>query len=778
VSVVLGINGDMVYQGTIRPLAPSLSALAETNIRPNVDVEVILDALFGVASAGGTAHTEAEVRLPVQLDSDDSRHIWMPDPCFGIKTTFYLWVRANAIFASKTWYSDPEVLFDYQEGTCPTLSNSFAAAGQPSQEPPRVLAAPQVTSGPGGRMLSVYVEDSTPTASNPAPKVMAHFWNIAGGQWGAATALTDGTRMVQDPAAAFYGPAGRAMVVWTQNPMTPAEEAAAGNDLNLILKRQEIYYATYNGSAWSAPIRFTNNLLPDGQAAIAGDDQGITLAWLQDTDGNLATRLDWRIAVREWNPAGNTWTSLILLNGSASNASNYQVRVDRQEVASVSQRVLAWTVDTDGNLGTTGDRSIVVFDWDGAMWKKDTTNSLPIRVDSPQVDFIPGGQDLFLAYLVRNNDTSGSNGGQGNLGVLQTARRNFGGLWSKFAVLDENGDPVRAEQPRLDVGSDGQALVLVRRFGDPSTNGELGQIAYSPLKDTGQAYPPLYLTDEAQQNWQPAVAINQDNLEAVFLNVGREVPLGNAVQGTAIPLKSATMVARPEPAPTQLTLDNDPVESAVIEPGADPALDPALQLSQHHANPGATVEVTATVRNIGHALASGVKVGLFSGQNPGGSLVQEITVGDLEFNESQAAVFQITAGSGQQPVYAKVTASSQNINTGNDLVTAILRELLPPSLVYIQPNPSVNASLQVAWQAPTMPGIGGFRVLRSLTSGGPYELVGETSLTLFSDFLLENGQSYYYVVQTFDDSGAVSAYSAEVSATPPSSTVYVPIIRR
>jgi hypothetical protein len=306
----------------------------------------------------------------------------------------------------------------------------------------------------------------------------------------------------------------------------------------------------------------------------------------------------------------------------------------------------------------------------------------------------------------------------------------------------------------------------------------LGQIAYSPLKDTGEAYPPLYLTDEAQQKWQPALAINQDNSEAVFLNVSRDIPASNAALLADSPLKTAAPGARPELAFTQLTVDNDPVESAVIEPGADPALDPDLDISQYHATSGTMITVTATVRNIGNELASGVKVGLYSGLNPGGSLIQEITVGDLDFNESQTVAFQMTAGSGNQPVYAKITASSANINTTNDLATDAIGQLLPPGMIYIQPNPLVNNSLQVAWQAPAIPGIGGFRILRSLTPGGPYELVGETSLTLYSDFLLQSGTTYYYVVQTFDDSGAVSAYSDEVSGSLPLNFVFLPLIAR
>lgn len=774
VSISLNIQGDMLFQGTIRPLAPAVSALGTINVRPSLDIEVIMDALFGVVSAGGTARTEAEVRFPIQMDSDDARFIWMPDPCMRLKVSFYLWVRANLLFASSQWNTDPEVLLDYTEGICQSVGNEVQSPNAPAQDPPRLLAAPSVTSGPGGRMLATYIEDSAPNAANPAPRVMVRFWNTATEQWGNAVALTDGAHMVQDPVAAFYGSTGRAVVAWTENPISLADEAAASGDLNAILKHQEIYYASYNGSQWSAPQQLTNDDLPDGQAALAGDNQGVTLTWMTDTDGNLATRLDWRIAVRDWN--GSSWNTVELLNGSTVDASNYQVSVDRQEVTGNSQRVLAWTVDGDGDLGTTADRHIEVFDWDGATWVKDATNTLPLRSESPQVAFIPGGQDIYLAYIVRNNDKSGSSGGLGNLGVLHTARRSDGSGWSKYPVLDEHGDALRVEDPRLDVSPDGEALVIMRRFGAVSTHGELGQVAYSQLMDTGEAYPPIYLTDEARQHWQPALGINQASSQAVFLNVNRSAPLSNQAFLAASPLENASPGVHPELEAVTLSTDSDPIESALIEPGADPALDSELQVSQVHAEPGATVMVTANVRNIGRGNAEGVVVSLFSGEVPGGILIEDVLVGDLAFNQSQPVTFNITAAGGSQPVYAQITASNVNINTANDTATTSLGQLLAPEMVYIQPSPTDNRVLQIAWQAPDMPGIAGFRILRSLSSGGPYELVGEATRTLYNDHLLQGGTTYYYVVQTFDAQGAVSEFSMEASATVPSGGIYLPIV--
>jgi hypothetical protein len=246
------------------------------------------------------------------------------------------------------------------------------------------------------------------------------------------------------------------------------------------------------------------------------------------------------------------------------------------------------------------------------------------------------------------------------------------------------------------------------------------------------------------------------------------------------PLKTASVGAQPASEVIPLSVTEDSLESATIEVGADPALDPLLEVSQLHASPGTPITVTTTVRNIGRGLAGAVKVGLFAGEAPAGSLIEEITVGDLTFNQSETIEFLVTAATGNQPVYAEVTDSCANIDTTNDLASTSLGELLPPGMVFLQAHPSIGKALQVAWQAPAVSGIGGYRILRSLTPGGPYELVGETTRTIFTDALLDAGARYYYVVQTFDDAGAVSAFSTEVNGVAVSTTsmIFMPIVRK
>lgn len=772
ISVTLGVSGDMVLTGQVRPLAPSIDVGATTNVRPRVDIDLILDALFGVVSGGATTRTEAEMRFPMRLTMADPQYIWMPDPCMQIKVTLFFWARVNLLFASHSWNMDPEVLVDYREGAC--AARPVSTTGSPN-DPPRIMAAPHITSDNDGRMLAVYIEDTTPDNAIPSPKVMARFWDSQSGQWGTPVALTNGSRMVQDPVAAFYGTAGQAMVAWSETVITPAEEQAA-TGLNDILKQQEIYYATWNGSQWSQPARLTNDELPDGQAAIAGDNEGITLAWMRDVDGNVATRTDWRIAVQQWDATNNNWSAVTLLNGHSSNAANYQVTADRQIAQNISRQVLAWTVDTDGELGTTGDRWLTIFEWNGSTWVKDPTNTLPLASDSPSIAYLPGGQDLALAFLRRVNDASGSDGGLGNNARLWSARRTQGSGWTKFEVVDENNEQVRAEQPQVAVGSNGEALIIFRRFGAVATYGELGQVALTRLQANGQAYPPLYLTDEPRQHWQLALGVDQATNDAVLLHVGRAVPGGDRAAEALAPLQPATLGARPTTTTTILSGNEDSLESVVVKPEADPALDPVMALSEYHAAAGSTVTVTVTLRNLGRAEATGLAVALYAGQPGSGSLLTTQPTAPLAFNEMRSISFQVTRSEGEMPLYAQIVTNGGNVSQSNDVATADLGALPPPALVRVDPSPIYPGVAQVAWQPPAVADIGGYRILRSVTPGGPYELVGETTATFFAD-LLPSSELTYYVVQTYDGSGQLSPLSDEVSFAA-GARAYLPSILR
>jgi hypothetical protein len=768
----LGISGETVIRGTIRPLAPALDATVTPSVRPRLNVSLIIDGLFGVASGGGTAETEGELRMPMRLNSDDPRLVWFEDPCMRIKTVLYLWARVNLVFASASWNQEPEVLLDYTEGACGQAALTTAPT------PPRLLPAPAIASGPSGRLIRVEVEDTAPAAPTPKMQLMVRFWNVQTNQWGEATPLTDGSHAVLDPVAAFVGAQGKALVAWTENTMSLAEEQAAGNNISAILSRQEIYYRLWNGSQWGAAQRLTNNAAPDGRAAIAGDESGAVLAWVRDLDGNLTTHKDWRIEVTQWNDAQNSWGAVQELNAFLGDGSNAQVSATRRN----GKPLLAWTADADGELATNLDRQIAIAELDGNTWKATRPSGLPGRADAPAVALDPTGTKVWLSFLVRGKDSHGTDTGIGNQARLWTALRGDNGVWQAHELLDSAGDPVRAERPQIDVSGQGEALVVFRRFGRIGTHGELGQLTLTQLMADGTGRPPLDLTDEAREHWQPVVAIDQQNGQAMVLNVGHTSP---SMAGAAGLLAPSSLSADLGLQPVVLTAGAQAVESVILAATADPALDPQLQLSQMHAPTGATVTVSATVRNLGRAQATNLTVSLYAGASSSGAKIGEASAGNLPFNGVQTVTFQVQRASGAQPLYAQVSGGGGNSYTGNDGANGALGELLPPTLVQAAPANNTAPALVIAWQPPDIPVVAGFRILRQDGASGPYSLVGETTNPIYTDLLLTPGATYRYVVQSYDAAGVVSVFSAAVSATAPEQgpgpvqhTIHLPALRR
>lgn len=74
-----------------------------------------------------------------------------------------------------------------------------------------------------------------------------------------------------------------------------------------------------------------------------------------------------------------------------------------------------------------------------------------------------------------------------------------------------------------------------------------------------------------------------------------------------------------------------------------------------------------------------------------------------------------------------------------------------------------DASVALTWNA--VSGAAGYRVLRAISSGGPYVQVADQASKTFTDTAVINGATYFYVVRAYD-SMRESPNSAQVSATP------------
>ena len=71
----------------------------------------------------------------------------------------------------------------------------------------------------------------------------------------------------------------------------------------------------------------------------------------------------------------------------------------------------------------------------------------------------------------------------------------------------------------------------------------------------------------------------------------------------------------------------------------------------------------------------------------------------------------------------------------------------------------------------------GYRLLRSESEAGPYELVGESALPLFTDTLAQHGQPYCYQAQAHNN-GTLSPLSQPVCGQLELLYTYLPSLTR
>lgn len=77
-----------------------------------------------------------------------------------------------------------------------------------------------------------------------------------------------------------------------------------------------------------------------------------------------------------------------------------------------------------------------------------------------------------------------------------------------------------------------------------------------------------------------------------------------------------------------------------------------------------------------------------------------------------------------------------------------------------------NQVVNLSWNVNEESDLAGYRLRRSTTSGGPYEVVADVATASATDATVTNGVTYFYVVTAVDTSNNESALSAEVAAIP------------
>ncbi len=153
--------------------------------------------------------------------------------------------------------------------------------------------------------------------------------------------------------------------------------------------------------------------------------------------------------------------------------------------------------------------------------------------------------------------------------------------------------------------------------------------------------------------------------------------------------------------------------------------------------------------------------------------ITNVTAGNTSYNDTG-----LTDG---VTYYYKILAFDEvpNLSPFSNVVSGVPQDTAPPS---VPTGLTVTTLMEVGklrldWIPPPEPDLIGYRIFRSNTSGGPYELIADNwTLTTYHDSGLESETVYYYIVQAYDEipndsTNSTEAWGITMDSTPPSPPV-------
>jgi polygalacturonase/pectin methylesterase-like acyl-CoA thioesterase len=164
---------------------------------------------------------------------------------------------------------------------------------------------------------------------------------------------------------------------------------------------------------------------------------------------------------------------------------------------------------------------------------------------------------------------------------------------------------------------------------------------------------------------------------------------------------------------------------------------------------GATVVVTIS--------ATGIPVPSYQWRKNGTNL----------FGQNGASLTIANVQLADEAAYSVVVSNASGTVTSSNAILNVLSVNAPSGLSAV---PGTNR-VTLTW--PAVSGATNYNVKRSLTSGGPYVIIANTSSTNYTDTAVSGGMTYYYVVSALGG-GDESFDSSEVSALVPAAGALVP----
>jgi hypothetical protein len=459
-------------------------------------------------------------------------YLELDNPCARFAVLGEAWVKIDVWFWSESWSWGPLEFVDESspDGCSPAGWPPTHVMIRRADEHPVIFAAPAVSTNDAGHSLAVWIQDQSEEPSQPDPELVASLWDGYG--WNSPLRITTNDRWETDPRVVFLAP-DRALAVWTQNEL-PRDHDEPNLTLDTMLAHQELYYSVWDGVVWSAPTRLTQDETPDGRVSLAADAaRGTALAaWVRDEDGLAATRGDWEIYYAAWD--GTAWSAPAPISPHPGAELEVEVAFDR-----AGRAWAVWVRDADGDLNEamTSDRRVVYSTWDGAAWSEPASPAgWPTGVLYPSIAFDSADNPL-LVFTVRGRLPSGALGGIGQ-DLLHAAYRRDA-TWQVVPITTQIA--AERPRVVIDSRDQATVLFRgLGRPNTRSYVGEMA-IAVADLTQTTLVWgPPGFLTQDDVADWQVAFDVDRSSGDLYAFGVkqgsttvgGRERALDSTANGS------------------------------------------------------------------------------------------------------------------------------------------------------------------------------------------------------------------------------------------------------
>jgi len=225
----------------------------------------------------------------------------------------------------------------------------------PPVDPEGVLNRPVIAGGLGrGERVLVYTLDDP---SGDGAEIMAQI-DPGTGMWGTPTRVTNDVYADLDATLA-YTHDGQAVAVWTK--VETLAEDIEGSTIDELIGTFDLYWSIWDGIDWSAEAALTDDAFADGMAKVAFSDvagNGLAL-WCRDEANDFDDVTADEVAYAAWD--GSTWSAPAYL--TADTLGDRQVAVCYR--TGTSEALAVWTKETDP---VDHFLTVYYAEWDGVAW--------------------------------------------------------------------------------------------------------------------------------------------------------------------------------------------------------------------------------------------------------------------------------------------------------------------------------------------------------------------------------------------------------------------------